>query len=215
MFGCLRTVGCLFLVAVLGVAGIVTRHRWLPALTGGERAISTATFDPVTDERRQRARRQLESLGRPSGPVFVNLTAAEASALVLTDRAQRLPAIAERVEASVVGDRLVLRTTLDAAELKGIDALGPVGRMLQSRQRVLLEGTLEVTEPGRAQFIVQDVRVNELAVPSPAIASLVRQLDRGAVAPGDLSRAIAFRIPPYVGDLRVGKGRVTLYKVVP
>ncbi|ODT03462.1 MAG: hypothetical protein ABS52_09675 [Gemmatimonadetes bacterium SCN 70-22] len=214
MFGCLRTVGCLTVVAVLVVAGIVTRDRWLPALTGGARAVSTATFDPLTAERRERGRQQLEALGRKSGPVFTNLTAAEASALVLADRAQRLPAFAEKVEAAVVGDRLVLRTTLDPAALKGIDALGPVARMLQSRQRVLLEGTLEVAAPGRALFIVQDVRVNEFAVPSPAIASLVRQLDRGAVAPGDPARAIGFAIPPYVGDVRVGKGRVTLYKAV-
>lgn len=214
MFGCLRAMGCLTLIAVLVVGGIVTRDRWLPAITGA-RAVSTATFDPVTDDRRERGRRQLESLGRTSGPVFVNLTAAEASALVLTDHATRIPAIIGQVEAAVVGDRLVLRTTLDPAQLKGVDALGPVGKMLQSRQRVLLEGTLEVAEPGRALFVVQDVRVNELAVPSPAIGSLVRQLDRGARVPGAAPRAIGFAIPSYVGDVRVGKGRVTLYKVVP
>lgn len=214
MFGCFRTIGCLALVVLLVLAGVITRDRWLPLITG-ERAISSATFDPVTDDRRERGRRALESLGRKSGPVFTNLTAAEASALVLTNHERRLPAISGRVEAAVIGDRLVLRTALDPAELKGIDALGPVGKMLQSRQRVSLEGTLEVAEPGRALFVVQEVHVNELSVPSPAIAALVRQLDRGTVVAGDPSRAIGFAIPPYVGDVRVGKGRVTLYKVVP
>lgn len=214
MFGCLRTVGCLTLILALVIGGALTRHRWLPAITG-ERAVSTATFDPVTEERRERGRRQLEALGRKSGPVFTNLTAAEASALVLSDQATRIPAIIGGVEAAVVGDRLVLRTMLDPAQLKGIDALGPVGKLLQSRQRVLLEGTLEVAEPGRALFVVEDVRVNELSVPSPAIGSLVRQLDRRTVDPGDPPRAIGFAVPSYVGDVRVGKGRVTLYKVVP
>lgn len=214
MFGCLRAVGCLTLVAVLVVGGIVTRDRWLPVITG-ERPISTAMFDPVTDERRDRGRRALEALGRKSGPVFTNLTAAEASTLVLADQATRIPAITDGVEAAVVGDRLVLRTTLDPAQLRGIDALGPVGRMLQSRQRVLLEGTLEVAESGRALFVVRDVRVNEIAIPSPAIGSLIRQLDRRAALPGEAPHAIGFAIPPYVGDVRVGKGRVTLYKVVP
>ncbi|MFP5356713.1 MAG: hypothetical protein ACLGIK_16500, partial [Gemmatimonadota bacterium] len=92
------------------------------------------------------------------------------------------------------------------------------GGSAQSRLRsspVIGSDTRGVAEPGRALFVVEDVRVNELSVPSPAIGSLVRQLDRRTVDPGDPPRAIGFAVPSYVGDVRVGKGRVTLYKVVP
>lgn len=213
MFGCLRTVGCLTLVAVLGVGGWITRDRWLPIVTGEPRA-RVGDFDRLTDERRARAQKVVESLGHKSGPVFANLTAAEAASLVLVDARRRLPAISSEVEAAVEGDRLVLRTTLDPAELRGIDALGPIAGYLESRQRVSLAGTIEVAESGRGLFVVQDVRINEVIVPSPVISALVRQVDRRDRRDGTPARAIAFPLPRSVGDVRVGKGRVTLYKNV-
>lgn len=213
MSGCLRSVGCLTLLCILAVAGWITRARWLPEVTG-RRPAPTIAFDPVTEARRARGRSAITSLGQKSGPVFANLTAAEASALVLTDAKRRLPAFVDQVEAAVVGDRLVLRSTLDPAELRGIDKLGPLASMLQSRQEVTLSGTLEIAHAGQALYVVQQVHVNDLDVPSPVVASLVRQIDRRTREAGTPDRAIAFEIPPYVGDIRVAKGRVTLYKSV-
>lgn len=214
MFGCLRSLGCLTLVALLAAGGYVTRDRWLPAISGTRPAV-VGDFDKVTDDRRSRATKVVESLGKKSGPVFANLTAAEASSLVLVDARRRLPAFSSDVDAAVSGDRLLLRTTLDPAELRGIDALGPIASLLESRQRVTLAGTLDIAKPGRGLFIVQDVRVNDLAVPTPAIAALIRQLDRRDRPSNEPARAIAFPLPTSVGDVRVGKGRVTLYKTVP
>ncbi|MBK6489303.1 MAG: hypothetical protein IPF98_21170 [Gemmatimonadetes bacterium] len=214
MSGCLRSVGCLVVLLALAVGAWVTRDRWRHAIPGAAPVVDVA-FTPLTEARRAAGRAQVESLGQRSGPVFATLTAAEASALVLTDARRRLPAFVGQVEAAVVGDRLVLRSALDPAELSGMDALGPLASLVQSRQRVTLAGTLDIAEPGRALFTVQDVRVNELAVPSPAIAALVRQLDRRARGAGTPDRAISFEVPPYIGDVRVSKGRVTLYKSVP
>ncbi|MBK8062567.1 MAG: hypothetical protein IPK33_33045 [Gemmatimonadetes bacterium] len=213
MFGCLRSLGCLTLIAILGVGGYATRDRWLPAITGTRPAV-LGDFDRVTDDRRARAKRVVESMAKKSGPVFANLTAAEASSLVLVDARRRLPAFSRDVEAAVSGDRLLLRTTLDPAELRGIDALGPLASLLESRQRVTLAGTLDVAGPGRGLFIVQEVRINDRAVPPPAIAALIRQVARRDRPEGEPARAIAFPLPPSVGDVRVGKGRVTLYKTV-
>ncbi len=214
MSGCLRSIGCLTLLAVLAVGGWITRERWLPAVPGARPAPKIA-YDSVTEARRERGREVIASLGQKTGPVFANLTAAEASALVLTDAKRRLPAFVGEVEAAVVGDRLVLRSSLDPAELQGIDALGPVAGMLQSRQQVTLAGTLEIARPGHALFVVQQVHVNDLDVPSPAIAALVRQIDRRTRSQGTPDRAIAFDVPAYIGDVRVAKGRVTVYKSVP
>lgn len=213
MSGCLRSVGCLVVLLALAVGGWVTRDRWRHVIPGAAPAADIA-YTPVTEARRAHGRALVDSLGHRSGPVFVNLTAAEISALVVRDARRRLPAIVGRVEAAVVGDRLVLRTELDPAELKGMDAIGPLASMLQSRQRVTLGGTLDIVEPGRALFTVQEVRVNDLAVPSPAIATLVRQLDRARAAETP-ERAIAFDVPAHVGDVRIARGRVTLYKNVP
>jgi len=213
MSGCLRSVGCLTLLCLLAVAGWITRARWMPAVTGTHSA-PTIAFDPATEARRERGQNAITSLGQKSGPFFANLTAAEASALVLTDAKRRLPAFVGNVEAAIVGDRLVLRSEIDPAELNALDKLGPLASKLQSRQQVTLAGTLDVASPGHAEYIVQELHVNDLDVPSPIIAALVRQIDRRSRAGGTSDRAIGFDVPPYVGDIRVGKGRVTLYKSV-
>jgi len=213
MFGCLRSIGCLTLVAIVGAGAFVTRDRWLPAITG-ERAEAAREYAAISAEGRQRAQKAVESLGQKTGPVFTNLSAAEAASLVLVDARERLPAFSPDIEAAVTGDRLVLRTTIDPAELRGLDALGPVADLLKSRQRMTLAGTLDVSQPGRGLFVVQEVRVNELAVPTPAIAPLIRQLDRRTRRENDPARAIVFPLPTSIGDVRVGKGRVTLYKTV-
>jgi hypothetical protein len=214
MMGCLRTVGCLTLLAAGAVGAWVTKDRWLPALTGEPRAVDVA-YDPVTPARGERARTALRAMEQRTGPVFANLTAAEALALLLAERQARLPALEGAVEAAVVGDRLLMRAVVDPSALRGIAALGPLASMLESRARVTLAGTLDVHEPGTGLFVVREVRLNDLPVPGPALASLVRQLDRRPAPVGAPARAIAFPLPRSVGDVRVGKGRVTLYKRVP
>jgi hypothetical protein len=215
MGGCLRSLGCLVLIAVVSLGGWITRDRWLPALTGSSREAPTLTFDAVTSERRATSRRVVQSLGKSTGPVFANLTAAEALALVLGDARTELPAFVGELEGAVQGDRLVVRSSIDPSALRGIEALGPIAALLDTRSRVTLAGTLEVVESGQGAFVVQDVRVNDLIVPGPAIAPLLRQIDRRPRQPGAPERAITFTLPAHVADLRVAKGRVTLYKNVP
>jgi len=215
MGGCLRSLGCLVLVAILALGGWITRDRWLPALTGSPRDEATLTFEPVTAERRARSRSVVQSLGTSTGPVFANVTAAEALALVLGDARSGVPAFVGPLEGAVEGDRLIVRSSLDPSALRGIEALGPIAALLDSRPRVTLAGTLELLAPGEGAFIVQDARVNDLIVPAPAIAPLLRQLDRRPRPAGAPERAITFSLPAHVADLRVAKGRVTLYKHVP
>ena len=213
MFGCFRAVGCLVVVAAVGVGAYATRDRWLPAVTGRAPA-APPHFERITDDRRNRARNAVASLERTSGPVFINLSAAEVSALVLAQAGTRLPAIVDRGEAAVQGDQLTVRATIDLSAFKGIAALGPFGALLDARQRIALTGGLEIIEPGRAQFVVKEVRVGDLLVPPQAIAPLIAQLDRAPRGRGVAASGIPFSVPPYIGDVRVGKGRVTLYKIV-
>ena len=55
----------------------------------------------------------MQSLGRQSGPVFANLTPAEAASYIFTVIAKQLPPSARNAEASVVGDRLYVRSDVD------------------------------------------------------------------------------------------------------
>jgi len=214
MSGCLRRLGCLTLVLVLALGGYLTRHRWLPSVTGQEPPPAIA-FDSLSETGRTRARRAIETLTRPSGPVFASLTAAEAASLVLAGASDRWPSMVGGVGAAVSGDRLLLQTTLDPSAFAGVEGLGPLAGLLQSRQDARLAGTLEVAEPGRGYFVVREVMLGDIPVPMPVVAALVRQLDRRAAGPGQPARAIPFDLPDHIADVRVAKGRVTLYKVVP
>jgi hypothetical protein len=211
MFGCARTVGCAVIAVALAAGAYVTRDMWLPRITGRS-PDAGVTWEKVGDDRGAHARSAVESLGRKGGPVFANLTAADVTSLLLAEARRRFPASVEGAEAAVVGDRLLMRATVDLSELRALDALGPVGAMLGSRQRLAFGGRINVLRPGLAEFRVDEAKIGELIVPPQAIPKLIAQLDREARPAGISPNGIPFALPEPVGDVRVGRGRVTLYK---
>lgn len=214
MSGCLRSIGCLVLVAVLAVAGWLTRDIWLPRVTGAPRTESSLEWQTVTPEQRAKAQRVVQSLSSTSGPVFANLTAAEASALVLGSLEERAPGRIQRGEATIVGRSLIVRALVDVSQLDGLDILGPLADAIGSKPQVVLTGEVEVIGPGVAEFRVQDAKVGDVHVPQQIIPQLVRRVG-GSKRPANAAPdAIVFPVPLYIGDVRVGKGHVTLYKSV-
>lgn len=211
MFGCFRTVGCLAVAAVVAVGAFVTRDMWLPRITG-VRPDAGVQWERVTDDRRERARNEVRSLGNPTGPVYTTLSAAEVSALVLDEAQRRYPTAIQGGEAAVEGDQLKVRATVNFAEIRGLDGLGPITQMLGGRQQVALSGTLGILRPGVAEFRVKEAKIGELIIPAQAIPRLVAQLSKGEREPGAAPDGIPFPVPPHIGDVRVDKGRVTLYK---
>jgi hypothetical protein len=75
-------------------------------------------------------------------------------------------------------------------------------------------GELEVVRPGLGQFRVREIKLGSLSLPAQLIPRLVRELDRGDRPEGVAAGALPLRLPPTVGDIRVGKGKITLYKTV-
>ncbi|MEP7348270.1 MAG: hypothetical protein ABI877_23590, partial [Gemmatimonadaceae bacterium] len=88
------------------------------------------------------------------------------------------------------------------------------GNFLNKREQIELGGTLDIVSPGLAQFRVESAQIGQLPIPKPAIPKLLAQLARNARPAGVAPNGIAFRVPPYIGDARVAKGRITLYKNV-
>ena len=213
MFGCLRRLGCLLILAVIVVAAWLLRDRWEPAVFGGGRS-SAATWQPITAVGGKRASTVLESLGRQAGPVFANLTAAEVAGLFLAGGAGQFPSSVQGAEATVVGDQVKLRASLSLDDIKGLDLLGPFGDFLGKRERFELGGTLDIVSPGLAQLRVESAQIGELPIPKAAIPKLLARLARDARPVGVAPNGIAFRVPAYIGDVRVSKGRITLYKNV-
>ena len=218
MSGCLRQVGCLVLLVVLAVVGWFSRELWWERATG--RPLShEPTWSPVEPDEAPSARRRIEALERRPGEVFTALTPGEVAALILGETGGRLPPGVQDVETSVVGDALSIRASVDLTTLRSIDGLRPLRALLTARQPVTITGRPRVVERGRGAFDVQTLKVGGIEVPSPALGALIRQLDRGNDGEGDVSgssgRSITFALPKYVGDIRVARGRVILYKTNP
>jgi hypothetical protein len=221
MFGCLRRIGCLVVLCIAGVAAYLMRDRWMPLINKnlpGSRTTTTATagptWEPVSDEAAARARRAVESLGRRTGPVFVNLSPGDVASYFYIALSEQLPPSADSIEATTIANRMYVRAVISLDDFKAADALGPLAGMVGRRERIQLGGTFAIIRPGLAQFVVEDVRLGELPIPRGAIPKLLRQIRRGTRPDGVAENGLPFVVPTYLGDARIADGKVTLYKTV-
>ena len=213
MLGCLRRVGCLVVLVALVAVGWLTRDRWMPVVFG-DRGSRAAIWTPITTQGGKQASTSLESLGRKSGPVFVNLTAAQLAGLLLSGIVGPLPPSVQGAEAAVVGDQVHVRATVALDDIKGLDVVGPLVDFVNKRERFELGGTLEILSPGVAQLRVESAQIGELPIPKAAIPKLLDRMVRGGRPAGTAPNGITFAVPTYIGDVRVTKGKVTVYKNV-
>lgn len=217
MFGCIRNLGCLVLLAILAAGAWFYRDR----LFGNRdaRPTETTTAGPVwerlTPERAERGRAAVASLSGPSGRVFVNLSAAEVASFVFITLSRQLPPSADSIEAAAVGDRLYVRASVKLSDLGGASALGPLGGMLNDRERMMFGGNFEIVRPGLSQFRIRELKLRDLGIPPRMIPTIVQKIGRGTRPEGVAQDALPLVTPSYIGDVRVAKGKVTLYKTVP
>ena len=217
MFGCLRRIGCLFVLLCAAVVAYFMRDRWLPLIgvKPAARAVEAGgpVWQPVSDDAAARARRGIESLGRRNGPVFVNLAPGELASYFYIALAQQLPPSADSIEATTIGNRMYVRAVVSLDEFKAVDALGPLSGMLGRRERLQMGGTFVMIKPGLAQFLVEDIRVGQLAIPRGAVPKVLRQIRRGTRPEGLAENGLPFVVPTYLGDARVANDKITVYKI--
>jgi hypothetical protein len=220
MFGCFRRIGCLFLLCIVAVAAYFTRDRWMPLvssrLPGARTTVATGgpTWEPVSDEAAARARRTIESLGRRTGPVFVNLPPGDVASYFYIALAEQLPPSADSIEATTIASRMYVRAVISLDDFKAVDALGSLAGILGRRERLQMGGTFAIIRPGLAEFVVEDIKLGELPIPRGAIPKLLRQIRRGTRPQGVSENGLPFVVPTYLADARVAEGKVTLYKTV-
>jgi hypothetical protein len=112
----------------------------------------------------------------------------------------------------VVGDALYVRAVLPVREIAGTGVLGPLGGLLNDRERLTLGGSFRVIRPGQSEFAVREIKLRDIKVPTGAIPRLVRQISRGNRPDGIAPNALAVTTPRSLADVRIADGRVTLYK---
>jgi hypothetical protein len=173
-------------------------------------ADTLSRWEPVTPAAAERGERQVRALASPRGPVYVSLRPGDLASYAFLSLANTLPPNAEGAEATVVDDRVYVRSVVSLRDFSG--ALGTLGRVLGERDTLTLGGTFDVLAPGRAEFRVQDVRVGRYPLPEKLIPPLVRRVRRGNADPGVDANALSVPIPSYIADVRVARGRITLYK---
>jgi hypothetical protein len=221
MKGCFRRLGCLVLIIALvalwywyaRVERPAASTTVLTTTTGG--SSTNSGWQPLTAADAERGRVAVEALARRSGPVFANLSPAEAASYIFLIVAKQLPPSARNAEASIVGDRLYVRSEVDLKDFGGAGQLGALGMLLGSRDSVLLGGTIHMLKPGLAEFQVQEVKLGKLQVPKALIPRLITQMTHGKnKALGISESSLPMVMPAYISDVRIANGKITLYKSV-
>ncbi len=233
VFGCLRRMISLVILAVVAVAAYATRDQWLPrvrrALSSQDAPAPRAGIDgaaPVTTDTsgwaalsypgKDKGRRALARLQAPKGPAYISMSAEEFAAAVLDSLAAQLPASTDSVVVRAEGNEFQVRGSVKLGDLGGRAVLGPLASMVGDRERLTLGGTLEPTSvPGIAQFKLTRVKVGDFTLPGAVVPRLVKALKRESSAVGVEASALPIRLPAGVGDIRVSQGKVTLYRATP
>ena len=221
MKGCLKRAGCLLIIILLVAvwywyARVENRPTTTsPATSATPTATSVSSgWQPLTTADAERGRVAVQSLERQSGPVFANLSPAEAASYIFMVLAKQLPPSAKNAEASIIGDRLYVRSDVELKDFGGAKALGPVGMLLGERDSVRFGGTINMLRPGLAEFLVQEVRLGRIGVPTALVPRLLTQMKRGKAVEGVSQNGLPMVMPPYISDVRISNGRITLYKSV-
>lgn len=221
MKGCLRRAGCLVIILLIAAVWFwyarVDRPAAPTTSAPGAAPVTTATsvtsgWQPLTNADAERGRAAIQSLERSPGPVFANLTPAEAASYIFLVVAKQLPPSAKNAEASIIGDRLYVRSEVETKDFGGGKALGPIGMLLGERDSVRLGGTINMLRPGLGEFLVQEVKIGRFDVPTALIPRLLSQMKRAKTVEGISQNGLPMVMPAYISDVRISNGRITLYK---
>lgn len=217
MFGCAFRLGCAALLLILGALGWHFRDKWMPkakAMITAEAPVADAGWKRITPAGGERAAARIATLGRRTGPAYVTLTPEEFAAYVLGSALAEVAAGDTATRAIVQDGMLYIRTRIRLADIGGKESLGPLARMFNDTEPLLVAGTLSPVRPGLAQFRLKEVAVRELKVPRSAVGTLVKRWGPTPRPDSLATDGLPVTLPPDVVDVRLADGKVTLYKKV-
>ncbi|MEP6733859.1 MAG: hypothetical protein ABJE10_24650 [bacterium] len=212
--GCLARIGCLAVLVILVFVAWFTRDKWLSKITSAPPpAVSTApVWEPLTPAAAVRGKRAIESLQSTTGPVFANLKAGEIASYVFETAGRTLPASADSVEAAVIGDALCMKAIVPVKDIAGSGVLGPLGGLLNEREKLSICGAFRVVHPGLSEFQVREIKLRDFKIPTGAIPRLLSQMSKGNRPEGISADALPVATPKSLADVRIANHQVTLYK---
>ena len=212
--GCIARIGCLMVVAIAALVGWITRDRWMSKVPGAPTSAvaTTPVWQPLSPAAGEKGKRAIEAMQSPGGPVFANLTAAEIGSYVFQMVSRTFPTSSDSVQAAVIGDALYVSAIVPVKDLAGTGALGPLGGLLNDREKITIGGGFRVVRPGLSEFRVREIKIRDFKIPSGAIPRLVQQISRGNRPEGIATDALPVPTPRSLADVRIANGKVTIYK---
>ncbi len=201
-------------LCIAALVGWITRDRWMSKVPGAPAAsvATTPVWQPLTPAAGERGKRAIEAMQSSGGPVFANLTAAEIGSYVFQTVGKTLPSSSDSVQAAVIGDALYVSAIVPVKDLAGTGALGPLGGLLNDREKITIGGGFRVVRPGLSEFQVREIKIRDFKVPSGALPRLVQQISRGNRPEGIAADALPVPTPKSLADVRIANGKVTIYK---
>jgi hypothetical protein len=144
----------------------------------------------------------------------VTLRPGELASYAFLSLSDALPTALRDAQTAVIGDRVYVRAVVGPGDLPGVAGTA-LSSLITRRDTIRLGGTFDVLRPGLAQFRVRDVEVGRVPVPAALIPRLIGRMRRGEMPAGVAADAFPVPVPEYIGDVRIGRGRVTLYRATP
>lgn len=211
MSGCLRRIGCLVVLLAGIVAAWMTRDLWWERVTG--RAVTdTREWKSAPADSEPRISRS--AVGARSGPAFVSLSPGQLAAL-LRDATNTMSIPIRDPEVAIAGDRVSVRGRVSINATTVARELGPLASLLKGEQVVTLSGRPRVESKGRGVVVVDEVRIAGAEVPGPAVRAVLAQLGGRSAGSEGGEPSISFSLPLTVGDIRVVRGKLVIYRDVP
>jgi len=139
----------------------------------------------------------------------VLLTGEELASLLLDGLPRSSRSQIDSVRLTLGDDRISVAARLSTALLSAAD-LGPLAGALAPWESVTAEGTVRVTQPGRAEWRVDALTLRGFTLPAAASQQLI---DRAL--PGTHEGRVPVTLPAGVGGLRVRPTGVALYRGKP
>src|SRR5687768_4304483 len=146
MFGCIRKLGCLVILAIVLAVGYYWYARVPdedPVVAGATRAI---VWEPLSPALGAQGRASVDALA--AGQAYAALSAGQVASYIFLEMQNSLPESTENLEAAVIGDQLAVRGLVSAADLGASRILGPLAQMLSDRDTLLISGTMNVLATG-------------------------------------------------------------------
>lgn len=216
MFGCIRKLGCLVLLLLIGGGVYLYMHKNDGASDSSSAPVARRpVWEPITPLNAERGKREVESLRDSRGPVFANLTGAEAASFIFLAVAHQMPKGAENASASVQNNELVVRAAVRLSDFGVKKVLGPLAGILGERDTLLLGGHINIIQPGLGEFRVTRLKIGSLTIPSPLIPRILNEIRKGERPVGVSANALPMPMPEYISDVRIANGRITVYKNAP